>query len=521
MSLTQELQEKELATELDKIEEALKEAKLEECRQNQEAFSSYVMQDELGKRWRIARHQREWFELLESGYPRILVIAPRASAKSTSVMSWLIRQIGLNPNLITKYVCGDDNLAIAKLGFMRRNMLHNPRYKEVFPHIQVSPAKEDEDTKHKLTVERSLGLGLQDPTIEAFSVLSTGTGGRAHIIIFDDIIDPRLAVDSPSMLPKVQYRVEHDWLNLLYPGGRAIMIGSYWSFNPPDIYVNYSRNPRWKLWRKPACYRAPDGSLKGPVLWPEVWPLERLEDRLKDGEAAFRQQFLLEGVVEARDYFTEEGIQKCLKSDIMLGEGDSEDWPIFIGVDPAASLNRSASFSAISVITVNPSGQKLIKELYRLKDKPEVIARVILNLAIKYERRLKLILVENNAYQEALVSLIKVLAEAQGVAAENVPIMGRFTGSNKWSLDTGLPCLAAEMVSGKWIFPFKGDHKSPGHQCPLCQLVGEMRQFPYGETTDMIMSLLLASAAANQVGRIGDLPVSAIHKRRNLQRWFR
>ncbi|RLI98312.1 MAG: hypothetical protein DRO99_01025 [Candidatus Aenigmatarchaeota archaeon] len=496
----------EIAKQLSQIEEALRFAKIQQAREDIVAFAEYVMRDEQGRPWKVPEHQKEWFQLLlNPSIDRLLIIAPRLHGKTQTIVCFLLYMIGKNPNISIKYVCGDDELAIDIFLQIKRNILENPHYREVFPHIELD--EEAEETKHKLTVKRDAALGIKDPTLQAFSVTASGTGRRAHIIIFDDIIGARFATQ-PRMIPKIQYIVENDWMNTLYENGRAIMIGTYWSWDPPDIYVEYAQNERWYKWEKPAIIYDEDGNPR--PLWPERWSLEKLEQKRKESPVAFAQQFMLQGMLRKTDYFSEENIEKCIRTDIALGEGWEESWPVYIGVDPAASLGKEGSYSVIFVIAVSPQGVRVPVEIVRDKMGPEELARRIVALWRRYKPQL--VLVENNSYQAALVDLIRVIAQN-----EPITVKGQFTGSQKWSPDEGLPRLHAEMANRMWIIPRKQClHHADDPTCVVCQWLKEMREFPYGQTSDIIMAMWLADTAATTSMTFGEVPIVAAKRRRRL-----
>ena len=66
---------------------------------------------------------------------------------------------------------------------LRDTITKNPRLGNVYPGL-----KEDKSVrewrKNSLIVERN--IEVTDPSIEAHGILTTGVGGRADIIIFDD-----------------------------------------------------------------------------------------------------------------------------------------------------------------------------------------------------------------------------------------------------------------------------------------------------------------------------------------------
>jgi hypothetical protein len=508
------------ALDLQHIDQALEEVHIQEAREDFVAFCEYVMIDEMGKSWKCPRHQKEWGECLFGPQDLSLIIAPRSHAKSTTVAASILFDLGRNPDTCIKYICGDDNLAMDKLQFIKANIQSNLRYKKVFPHIR--PALEGEWTKHKLFIERPSAHGLQDASLEAAGVTSSGTGGRAHKIIFDDIIDSDKAIMRPAFIATIKRLVEEDWLNLLYPDGKANMIGTFWSFDPPDIYVEYSERPEWNPWIKPACGLSADGRLIGPVLWESKWHLKALEKRRQQiGDVAFMQQFLLRGVVGRTSLFSDEHVSECKDRKTAIGETPPgfEIAYTVMGVDPAASLRKTGSYSAIYVTAISTDGRKMPVSIVRGRWTPEVVATTIIEQQLLWNCRV--ILVENNATQEILVSLVKVLGEKYGMT--EIPVKGRFTGETKWSPDAGLPKVNAELAQVKWIIPFGGDHSTPMHNCYVCDWLQEMKWFgkprmPNGRppTTDIIMSWWLSSTAADTSGQFGDLPIIGASDRRSV-----
>jgi len=503
-----------IADDFADMEAALKEADIQDARDDFAAFLEYVMINEEGEEWKCAQHQHEWGDILESEEEMIVLIGPRQSAKSTTIAGWIMYRIGKDPNTTIKYVCGADDLAVDKLRFIKDNIQNNKRYHEVFPHVK--PAAGQEWTKHKIFVERDASHGLQDATIEAVGVTSSGTGGRAHILVFDDIIDARSAIMQPSLIPKIKGLVEEDWMNLLYPQGKAVFIGTFWSFDPPDIYVEYSNRKDYYVWKKPACDIDSAGRLCGPVLWEDRWPLKQLEKKRRQVGDRFGQQYLLKGGNVRFTVFNMTYVNQCMNDLYELGdvpEFGFDGMVKVIGVDPARSMKRTGSHSVVFVAMIG-EGQRMPVEILRGKWDPEELAEIVIQQYLAHAP--KVILVENNSYQVALMSLVRVLGSHQGI--EGIPLKGHFTGSQKWSPDAGLPRLNAEMSQAKWIVPMKGDHDrdNVGHRdiCPICAWVDEMHKYGRAVTSsDIIMAWWLASTAADVHTLIGDLPVGGARRR--------
>lgn len=502
--------------DLDGMSRIEREMRVLNARESFPAFCEYCMVDDQNRPWKFAPHQHEWSErFMNPALELLLTIGPRGSAKSTTLQALALFLIGKNPNTCIKYVCGSEAIAIDRLKFVHTNILANRRYQEVFPHVK--PLELAEWNKHKITIERPAASGLQDASFECSSVTASGTGGRCHFLMFDDIVDATSALIRPNIMAKVKQMVEHDWMPTLFEDGQAMMIGTFWSFDPPDIYVQYVEDPEWNAWVRPACDMDEAGNLIGPFLWEERWGKESLEKRkAKVGEEAFVQQYLLKGAIARSQFFSPEHIAKAKDRSVNMGDAPFAISKRVIGVDPATSLERRGSYSCIYVVGIGDEGQKIPLSIVRLKEDAEVVAEAVVQLWVEWNA--DIILVENNATQQILVSLIRVIGEKYGHT--DLPLKGKFTGQVKWSPDAGLPKINAELAQDKWVIPYAGDHDEPHHTCIICDWINEMLywgklKMPNGQkpTTDIIMAMWLASTAADTMDQFGEIPTYAEKER--------
>lgn len=506
--------------ELEQLEQAINDISYKNARTNINRFVTRTMIDETGASWKPAKHQSEWLELLlNPNIRRLQIMAPRGHGKTTTIVSFVLYALGRNQNLTFKIICGDDNLAMDIMSLIADNIVYNENYQKVFP--EVMRDKNKEWSKHKIHIVRSAGVGIKDATVEASGVLGGGAGGRCHYLICDDIIPPKAAVSEPSTIEKIQLIVEQDWMSLLYPAGKIILPGTPWSYNPPDIYVRYADNgipydqidtssiiSDWVLWKKPAI------NTEGEPLWPDKWPISALNERRKGMELAFRQQYMLEGFRAKKDWFNEEWLQQCMDYSISLGGGIDSSWPKFMGVDPASSLKSEGAFSCLFVIALSPSGVRVPIEILRVRATPQELARLILDFNNRYD--IVATVVENNSYQEALIDLIEIIGSFEGGSLPN--IIGKFTGSQKWSPEFGLPKIAAELAQKKWLIPMGGgDHNATNHSCPVCDWLVEMRKFgKESYTTDVLMASWLVDCAVEEMSGFGDIIPTAQIRRRHV-----
>lgn len=527
---------------LRQIREATEFARLDEIRNDICKFIEYTQVDETGKPLVLGKHHREWLEIIwgqirdivEPGKwtppekTDLVLFAPRNHGKTTIMAAILQYIMGKNPLLRIKYVSRNDDVSRAVVAQVGNNILNNVKVHEVFPNLKPDPAGSWSSTAlFVLKVDeegRPMGLGIKDATLQAYGITSPATGGRADVIVFDDIIGGREAIQEPGRLEKIAKSFRVDWMSI--GGKRHIVVGTPWT--PSDILAQLSQDELWECWRKPAINKQ-----TGEALWPEGRPIEWLMRKKRQiGDTAFALQYMLEGVKPKDEWWTQAILDKAKDHKTEFGKvpADFEVEGIVIGVDPAASLNNNGSFSCIFCILFDKYRRKVPYRIIRDRQQPRMLAERLVDMvrevdgSLTVEKgngtvqpvRISMVAVENNATQEAFVDLINLVCENRGIQLK-VPMEGVSTTSrSKWGLDIGLPRMSGEFETGKWIIPFGGSkhHRDDGsewldplHECPICSWINEMLNYGESETTtDMIMASWLASAAIDRQV-IADLPV--------------
>jgi len=514
------------------IQDAIRYADLREKREDIVRFAEYVMKDEKGKPWKVGKHHKEWYMLALSMVLPLLegktvyvdgeevkptlrdgeqitngvIEGPREHGKTETMLCLVLFVFGVNPSLRIKIVSNNDTNAVKFITQVEKNIRANDELHGVFPNLVPDPNGKWSGTAIDVLKDEEANLGIKDASLEGYGVTATATGGRTDLILFDDIIGPKETIMEPARLPKVKRLFYADWLNI---GGQShLYIGSAWS--PDDLIEDLVGNEMWFAWKNPAINDA------GESLWPERWPLEALEKRRKEiGDEAFDQQFLLKGLRQQRTWWTQAVVDACKAEDLHMGQSRVPIVARYCGLDPAASLKNTGSFSSIFAIGVMADDRKVILEAHRMRETSEFVAETVVEMHLRHA--FANICVENNATQEAMLSLIRVIAEFKYAQDIQLPLEGFFTGSQKWNPEIGLPGLVAQMRAEQWDFPFAGDHTDPLHSCDICDLIEEMLGFPYEtKTTDMIMALWLASSAADPSRQLGDVPVAIARRRRRI-----
>ncbi len=259
--------------------ESLEQIRVEQARKDPNAFLRYCFRDQVtGEPVRQQWFHRKWQRMMGQ-VARLLIIAPRNHGKTTQVVARIIWELGNNPNLRIKIVCQSDSKAVERLYEIRQHLELNPLVKKVFPNMV--PAEKGDWSKHKIVVQRT--TLSKDASIEALGIISTATGGRCDILVADDVVDRRNAIQYPALRETVKQSWKSDWTNLLEPGGRIWYICTLW--HTADLSHELVNNPAYTVVKNVI-----DDSLE--PIWPEKWPREALLKRkLEIGTVEFDRAF--------------------------------------------------------------------------------------------------------------------------------------------------------------------------------------------------------------------------------------
>ena len=487
------------------------------AREDVNVFLEYCFRDKDDTSWTQQSFHRDWHLLLPSPveakrlssgekihitlsdgieYEKsltTLIGAPREHAKTTQMsVGRVIWELGRNMSLRVKIVTASDGLAKDIVFDIAQNIERNPYIAKVFP--ELKPDYAAGWTKSSLYVKRPLSAG-KDASVEASSVLGTGAGGRADILVFDDVIDFRNAVGNPALRDAVRKAIEDVWIPLMPADGRCWYSATPW--HNADYTHEIKKREGWAVWWKPA-YREetqPDGTTKKLSLWPGKWHPAALETRQKQiGPRAFTRQFLLIALSDDEATFHESVIVKCYDYERRdFGEKVDPKWPRYCGVDLASSFSKKAAYTVVFTIAVEPETSRRIPvEMIRDRLSFPQLIEIMVQQYLKH--KWELVLVENNQYQAAVV---------QQLPEEDVsiPVQGFRTGSGKMDEEVGLPGLATVFSNGGWSIPMReaDDH---GTDCPCnkCVWVQELRTHPLAEFSDTVMATWFAERAAVQGG---------------------
>ena len=451
----------------------------EQARRDVNDFCEFVMEYK-GQPWRQASFHREWQRAIPlEGPSHNQLGAPRESAKTSQMIARILWELGREPDLRVKVVCATQELADNIVAEIARHITHNRRLHLVFPHLRPDPSG-PWSRGELLVARRSL---TKDPSVVAAGILSSGAGGRADLIVFDDVCDSRNAIQQPALRAQIKHAFYETWLNLLGPRGRAVYIGTVWHVD--DLTMELKHSGEWQVWWRPAQH-----PVTRELLWPARWSAQALAEReRKIGPRAYARQYLLEPVSDEERTFPEAVLGACLDDRFAPGEVVvSPDWPRYAGVDLAASLGRRASWTVMFTVAVDPVSQRRhpLEIVRKRQSFPDTIQMIRQQW---YQHRHQLIYVEDNAYQRAVVDHL---------AAEDrsLPIVGFHTGSQKNDEQVGIPSLSASMANRSWLLPQGGDVHAFDCECGWCAWRQELELHPHSRYSDCLMAMWFCESAA-------------------------
>jgi len=421
----------------------------------------------------VALMHKEWADALKM-YSRVVFAAPRAHGK-TSIISiayptWLI---GRNPNIRIKLITNAIEKGREVLSAVSTTLLYNKRYRFIFPNVK--PSRLRYWTKDRLYVDRP--LVLRDPTFEARSILSTGAGGRADLLICDDTCD-NLNTVTEGLRRKVKEAFYDTWMNTLEPqNNKVVVVGTIW--DDDDLLSELLRNKDWEFRKVWAINENFD------PFWPQVWPREKLYKKWKENPLAFDKGFRHRPTRVDNALFP----PKCFKQ--------RADWPLSPGSDPPElrteltatpslarcyfgvdiSAGRSEDYSVIFITRVNvKTFTRWPVDIIRLKQASPDVTRRLIRLYEQYHP--EVIMIESNATQSMMQDWIAEVS--------NLPLKPYYTGTQKHLISIGIPSLRVELDNNMWAIP-SWEHPLECN-CSWCQWKREVLNYPYLKKDDTVMA---------------------------------
>jgi len=280
---------------------------------------------------------------------------PRGHGKTAQMTLRVAWEIGNDPSVRIKYIQQSENEAKKTTGLIK-SIIESELYKKIFPEIQP-----DIDNWCKADFKVKTEHWQRDATVEAKPIFGRA-GGRADILIADDICDLRNAIQQPSLREQVKEFWNTNWLpmrDFTKEKPRTWKVGT--CYHADDITAD---------WRR--MHRDDNTLLRLPVVgfvspWKEVINEVELEAIRKEiGPFAYARSYELQPVTSDLIVFSPEWLRDSIYKDIP--DWESKNGTMIAAMDFAftvAKQDGDPDWSVCIIAWKDRKGQLWLKDVIR------------------------------------------------------------------------------------------------------------------------------------------------------------
>lgn len=435
-------------------------------------FGIYVFRQANGKTLLPSEHHRKWHDFFLNN-KRGVILAPPGIGKSVQITQIrLLWELCKDPNKCFIIISRSEQIAKRNLQVIRDIIQNNPRFKKVFPNVEIDP-KNNNSTQITLKNREN---GIADPSIIAIGIGTSLMGRRADGIIIDD------CQDSSNCSKKMSDEL-FDWLQTtplsrLSSNGFCFVISNSW--NAHDIAHKLIKDG-WPSWT--TQFLLDDGLPTERSVWPQKFSLDYVKElRREKGERIFQRLYQNNVNLDNQSYFDADVIDKA----ILEGQSElNENCIWYCGIDLASRVKDEADESAMVIIHVDKSSKKrTLAHVEKGKWTLDQIIEHAKNINSKYHPKF---FIEDNGAQDYIVQLLK--KELPGV-----PIEGHTTTA-KNNLEDLIDRLSIEFSQGIWkIKSYSGILTNV-----MQSTINNLKSWQYGEhVPDDVAAWVIALAHIDQ-----------------------
>lgn len=379
---------------------------IDKSREHPAMFMEFVMGYE------AAKHHLKWFDIiLNPDNDRVLIVAPRESAKSTVLtvlMGWSIGHYAYSSNFIGSVTAAQAEDRLAMISDMIR---YNSRYQAVFP--TVAPDDKRGWTKSYINVKnpkvpypnwRSTVTRYGSPKDHTLFAAGAGSGqviGRrfSNLSVTDDLENEDNTA-TPDQREKLWRWYNRTYVNCVMAKAKVVHVTTRW--NTDDLSNKLMNTPRYVVCDMPAITFKGDNERES--YWPEWWPLERLDEKKDEiGSAFFEAMYMNNPLALAGDIFRNEWLLKDVPDPLPAFK------EIYLSVDFALKKTARADYTVFLTVAVDRADKFYVLELVRDKMDPRESVYALGVAFNETERRYGLypkVLMENVAFQSVMQHLL-------------------------------------------------------------------------------------------------------------------
>jgi len=414
-------------------------------------------------------HVPTWFQLmfineLEKTPPGniLMVLWPPEFGKTTTFENHASRKLAMDPSF--RFLVASESKGIAQkiLGRVMDRMNPEgpvPKYVERFGPFM--PQSGDGRARQAWSDNRFTVRGARRNDERDYSMLAVGAGSKNIVSTRTDHahVDDIQSTTTLGQTSKFVNWFRQDLLSRPGESGITTVCGT--RVGEGDFYEALMDDPDMdqsimKVLRFPAIITDHDSG-EEKSLWPEKWPLEKLErQRKKVGSEAWDRNYMQNPGVSSRGRgtFDKEIVEHCKDSSISLSDYPSPDSIVYVGIDPALGGKN-----CILAVEATPDYRLIVRRIIEdveLKSNHQIIDRLqqVIEFCAQGGAHVSDVVIEAMAFQKGLVhdeNLLE-LRDYWGFA-----IRDHLTGWNKYDPDIGVPSMAESFRKQEIVLPYADD----------------------------------------------------------------
>jgi phage terminase large subunit-like protein len=397
------------------------------ARSNPADFIEFALRTPKGEKIKLEPFHREWLEMFTT-CRRVQIEAAKSHGKTTNLIGFCLWLIGTNPEIRIKLFAQSEDKARERLSVLSSMIESNKLVKLVFPHLK--PNKRGPWHKHAIQVERA--SSDKEPTVEASGIMGSVEGGRADLVVLDDVCDFRTSLVYPQHRQAIKNKIYAEILPMLEEDGRAISIAT--PHHELDAVASLRKNPQWRS----EVYAV--GTDEDPCLplWPSRWSRSALEKlREEVGPLEYDRAYRCKAISSAIQIVKPEHIQ------YYTAEMMPDPWQLICvqAYDVALTQKRKSSYFACVTLLYDPDKNRVfVADAWHERMGFTEQAQAIVAEAGKWQPNR--IVIEETGYQGALREYLMELTK------EPLPIYPMSPGSQSKELRLmeTLPMFEAERI---------------------------------------------------------------------------
>ena len=221
-----------------------------------------------------ARHHRLWLHFLcDEKIPRLMIIAPFGSAKTTWILSAYVGcYIGIFPERSVIIGCGSADTA-AKRSMALRSGALSEDFRKTFPDLRPDPALPWVQDQWTLMRHGKPQANRLHPTLAAYGVGDTKTiGARANLIIPDDLLNFSNTRTAHQRNEVDQWMQSTLMSRISAKTGRIAAVGTSW--NQDDYYATAKKQGGWVVVHMPQLSDTKE--FYCTITYPDNFPKDRM-----------------------------------------------------------------------------------------------------------------------------------------------------------------------------------------------------------------------------------------------------